>query len=62
MAMGATHSKTTSAGSGHRSRMACLTFINPRCPAAPTAVEAKGAEVDQGGVVEDSEGGVVTKE
>ena len=37
-------------------------FFNPRCPPAPTAVEAKDAEVDQGGAVEDSEGDVVAKE
>ena len=37
-------------------------FVYPRCPSAPTAVEAKDAEVDQGGAVEDSEGGVVAKE
>ena len=37
-------------------------FINPRCSLTPTAVEAKDAEADQGGAVEDSEGGVVTKE
>ena len=37
-------------------------FVNLRCPSGPAAVEAKGAEVDQGGVVEDSKGGVVAKE
>ena len=37
-------------------------FDNPRCPLAPTAVEAMDAEVDQGGAVGDSEGGVIAKE
>ena len=32
-------------------------FVNPRCPPALTAIEVKDAEVDQGGAVEDSEGG-----
>ena len=32
-------------------------FVNPRCPLAPAAVEAKDVEADQGGAVEDSEGG-----
>ena len=31
-------------------------FVNPRCPLAPTVIEAKGAEVDQGGVDEDCQG------
>ena len=37
-------------------------FVNPRCPSAPIVVEAKDADIDQGGAVEDSEGGVVAKE
>ena len=37
-------------------------FVNPRCPSASATVEAKDAEVDQGGAVEDSKGGVVPKE
>ena len=37
-------------------------FINPRCPPTPGVVMAKDAVVDQGGAVEDSEGGVVAKE
>ena len=58
--------KTTSAGTGQRSWMACLTlqtnflrncFVNPRCPLAQAAIEAKDVEVDQGEAIEDSEGG-----
>ena len=37
-------------------------FINPRCPPAPAAVEAKEAEVDHNGAIEDSEGGVADKD
>ena len=37
-------------------------FVNPRCPPAPVAIEAKDVEVDQGRAIEDSEGGVVAKE
>ena len=29
-------------------------FVDPRCPPIPTTIEAKDAEVDQGGAVEDS--------
>ena len=37
-------------------------FINPRYPLAPAATEDKDTEADQGGAIEDSEGGVVAKE
>ena len=37
-------------------------FVNPRIPPAAAVVKAKEAEVDQGGAVEDSEGGVVARE
>ena len=37
-------------------------FVNPRCPPAPAAVEANDSKVNQGGAVENSEGGVVAKE
>ena len=32
-------------------------FVNPRCPLAPAATEAKDAEAYQDEAVEDSEGG-----
>ena len=32
-------------------------FFNPRCPPSPTTFEAKHAEEDQGGAVQDSKGG-----
>ena len=67
MVMVVTRSRTTSAGTSKRSRMACLTqpthFLHNSLstqgsPLAPVVVEAKDTEANQGGVVEDSEGGV----
>ena len=37
-------------------------FSTQGAPLAPAAIEAKDTEVDQGGAVEDSAGGVIAKE
>ena len=71
MVMVVARSRTTSVGTGKRSRMAYLTLpthflqnslSTQGAPLALVVVEAKDTEENQGGVVEDSEGGVAGKE
>ena len=69
--MVAARSRTVSVGIGQRSWMACLTrpthflknFLSTQdSPPTLAVVDAKDVEVDQGGAVEDSVGGVVSRE
>ena len=71
MVMIAARLRTISVETGQRSRTACLTFpthllqnslSTQGVPPAPATIEAKDAEVDQGGSVEDLKGGVVARE